>query len=182
MKKLAVIAVLSAILLTSCSRLEDGDTLVDSKPEIPPITAESQIRDYITEIEIDADCFDEYFALTIVENPTDATGAPISTEKYDYYIITSRIFEEGMVFYDNYDTEITLSCGSETVRLKEFFTRFSCLKGEIPTLKSVKGVCMFAGKEDVSQYTVQDGLRLVVFCDGTVSQTEGRHIFAAHPY
>ena len=81
MKKLAVIAVLSAILLTSCSRLEDGDTLVDSKPEIPPITAESQIRDYITEIEIDADCFDEYFALTIVENPSVAAGS-VAITKY----------------------------------------------------------------------------------------------------
>lgn len=184
MKNLLLTALVISLCLTGCTSIKDGDPLIESSSGIPPIVSDSFVKTEInfTEISINEENFADYFNLTLIENPVDAQGNAINNSDYDYYVITSAVYDNGLIFHSSYDTEISFLCQDYTVTLNEFYTRLSCPKGSVPVIKSAQGKVIFISADSVQSYTIKDGYRCVTLCDGQTIAEESRSIYAVYPY
>ena len=100
----------------------------------------------------------------------------------------SKVYDDGYVLRGYEDFLIEYSIGdnilvSSTGLYSGFITRissFNYYEGELHVSR-VKGTLIFTTKEYVEEYTIEDGLREVVFVDGKKSSSKG-DIYKEYPY
>lgn len=70
------------------------------KSEIINLGEAKSIDDYLVTVTITKENFDQYYKVIMLDDIQKYTDYQMDTELYDYYIISSNVFDKGLVFYD----------------------------------------------------------------------------------
>lgn len=166
MKKIIAILLTLFICLSFVACGGEG-TEQASTPEPTPEPTPT-VEKIETVVEITKENFNEYFKLVKIENPVDNFGDPANIGG-DLYIVTSNVYDKGLVLYDSKDAAIKIN--GNTLDGGLLFWAIAD-KGTIPTIENVKGTAVFVNSEFVESYEINGHERKVTFKDGKKSSRE----------
>ena len=153
-----LLSLMLIISLTACS----GETQPnpDNTPEPTPIPTVEKIE---TVVEITEENFYDYFKIVKIENPIDQFGDPFS-DLWECYIITSNVYDDGLVLYKENDVAIEINNG---IHSGSFIQGVTVEPGKVPNIGRIKGTVTFVNSDFVKEYSLNNLIRDVKFIDGT---------------
>lgn len=141
--------------------------------------AEPTIDDYLVEVSLTEENFDQYFKLVQIENIQDYTPFDLNNDDYDYYIIASNVYDQGLMLYEGnvsaYQTRYNPDGSTHRTAWPEnpvYEVIAKTKKGTVPKYEEYGdrrfGSATYLKQEFVKENAVSsDGGRMVTFLDGT---------------